>query len=164
MMGSGKSTVGQALAQVSGRGFFDTDKLLVQRLGRPIADFFRYYGEEAFRDHEFSVLQSIEPCPAVIATGGGIVIQERNWPELQRIGTTIYLQASFDVLKERVERGKKRRPLLQAEDWEERLQSILESRQDWYSRADLSFQVGEFEIEETARRLHEAILEFEAHR
>jgi shikimate kinase len=157
MMGSGKSTVGQTLARLANREFFDTDKLLVQRLGRPIAEFFRYYGEDAFRDHEYAVLTSMEPAPIVLATGGGIVIQDRNWDELRRIGTTVYLDAPFEVLKERVERGKRRRPLLQAENWEERLESILNSRKDWYERADICFKVGDSNLPDTAQRLYEVL-------
>src|SRR5690349_9779443 len=98
MMGAGKSAVGRALAELSGREFVDTDLLLQQRLGRPISQLFAVYGEDAFRDHETSILRSLEPLPVVLATGGGIVVREENWSELRRLGTTIYLRATPETI------------------------------------------------------------------
>ena len=106
MMGAGKSSVGRALAELSGREFVDTDILLQHRFGRPVHQIFEVYGEDAFRHHETSVLRSLEPSSIVLATGGGIVTRESNWSELGRLGATIYLNAGLSTLLSRLEASK----------------------------------------------------------
>ena len=155
MMGAGKSSIGRLLAERTGREFADTDTLLVHRLGRPIPQIFRLYGEPAFRDHETSVLRGLQPGSLVLATGGGTVLRPENWGELRRLGTTIYLQASLATLLGRLERTRYRRPLLLADDWHGRVQDILEGRQALYRQADVSVEVDGLSAEETT----EAILQ-----
>ncbi len=153
MMGAGKSSVGRLLADATDRPFIDTDLLLQQRLGRPIPQIFQVYGEEAFRDHETNILRSLEIGPSVISTGGGIVIRPENWDEMRRLGTTIYLRAPIEVLFERLETSKKKRPLLQSDDWKERLSTLLEVRRPLYEQADLIIDVGDGDIEAGVARL-----------
>lgn len=153
MMGSGKTTVGRALAELAVRDFADTDTLLQQRFGRPISQIFQIYGEPTFRDHEGSVLRSLEPASRVLSTGGGIVLREANWAEMDRLGTTVYLRASLETLLERLERGRKRRPLLDEENWEGRVQELLAARQSLYERAELIVDVDGQEIEDVAQWL-----------
>jgi shikimate kinase len=159
MMGAGKSSVGRALAELSGREFVDTDILLQHRFGRPVHQIFSLYGEDAFRHHETSVLRSLEPSPVVLATGGGIVTREANWTELRRLGTTIYLNAALDTLVARLEASKKKRPLLMAEEWPERVEKILEQRRKLYEQADLTIQVESEDVKSLAERVFEAVRE-----
>lgn len=159
MMGAGKSSVGRALAELSGREFVDTDLLLQHRFGRPVHQIFSLYGEDAFRHHETSVLKSLTPSPIVLATGGGIVSREANWVELRRLGRTIYLDAGLDTLLRRLEASKKKRPLLQAEEWPERVQTLLEQRRPLYDRADLRIEVDSEDIRVLAGRVLQAIQE-----
>lgn len=157
MMGAGKSSIGRLLAERTGRGFTDTDTLLVNRLGRPIPQIFRLYGEPTFRDHETSVLRALQPGLCVLATGGGTVLREENWMELRRLGTTIYLQASLATLLARLERSRYRRPLLLADDWEERVAAILAGREPLYHQADLSVIVDGRTADETTEAILEAV-------
>lgn len=157
MMGSGKSTVGRELARLSDRQFSDTDQLLQNRFGRPIDQVFELYGEEAFRGHETSILRGLEPAAGVLATGGGIVGREENWQEMRRLGKVIYMRVPLEVLKDRLARTKRKRPLLAYEDWESRLETLLEKRTALYEQADLIFDVQEEELEGTALKLSEAI-------
>ncbi len=159
MMGAGKSSVGRALATLTERTFEDTDLLLQRRLGRTIPELFRLYGEEAFRAHETAVLRSLEPDNAVLATGGGIVTRPANWDELRRIGTTIFLYASPEILLGRLEASKKRRPLLESPDWQERALSILDERLPIYQLADLTVSMDDAPIEEAAERVLAALKE-----
>ena len=69
MMGAGKTSVGRALAERSGRPFRDTDLMLQTRFGRPVSQIFRVYGESTFRDHETSILRSLEPEACILSTG-----------------------------------------------------------------------------------------------
>ncbi|HLK13913.1 MAG TPA: shikimate kinase [Fimbriimonadaceae bacterium] len=157
MMGSGKSALGRSIADISGREFIDTDILVQQTVCRPISQVFKLYGEDAFREHESAVLRKLEPCGAVVSTGGGIVIRPENWPQLRRLGTTLYLEAPVDALIERLERSKKRRPLLEGPQWRERLREILEQREPLYRQADLTVRVGGKDVESTAREVLAAL-------
>lgn len=150
MMGSGKSSVGRLVASKSGRRFLDTDQLVQHRIGRPIRQFFAHYGEEAFRDFETATLRSMEPESCVLATGGGIVLREENWTELHRLGPTFYLKAKPETLQNRLEVTRNRRPLLQDDDWKERLERILHGRESIYDKADFTIEVDELTIEQAA--------------
>ena len=157
MMGAGKSSIGRLLAERAGRDFADTDTLLVHRLGRPIPQIFRLYGESAFRDHETSVLRGLEPGSLVLATGGGTVLRTENWEELRRLGTTIYLQASLNTLTERLERTRYRRPLLLADDWHQRIEEIFRARETMYRQADLFVEVDGKSLDETTEAILRAV-------
>lgn len=136
MMGSGKSTVGRLLAETLEIPFMDTDNMLSNRLGRPVSQLFHLYGEVAFRQHETNLLKSIEPQPGILATGGGIVTKAENWVELKRIGTTVFLDVDSEIVKARLARSKRKRPLLQTENWEDRFETILETRRELYMQAE----------------------------
>jgi shikimate kinase len=151
MMGAGKSSVGRALAELSGREFLDTDLMLQNRLGRPIPQIFQVYGEDAFRDHETSILRSLQPTPAILSTGGGIVLREANWVEMRRLGLTIYLKAAPEILIARLEASKKKRPLLQVEEWPERVRELLERRAALYEKADVTVELDTEDVQTGAR-------------
>lgn len=153
MMGSGKTTLGRALAERLDVPFEDTDRMLEFRLGRSIPSLFKVYGESAFRDHETSLLRSLEPKTGVLSTGGGIVVREENWKELRRLGKTIYLDVPFEVLKERLRTAKRPRPLLQHPDWEDRLKQLLEDRIPLYRKADVVLECGDREIPDAMENL-----------
>lgn len=156
-MGAGKTTVGRHLASLSEREFIDTDVMLQNRLGRSISKIFEFYGEETFRDHESSIIESIQKGPFVLSTGGGVVIRQKNIDHLKSIGKVIYLNASAETLKERLKVSKRKRPLLETENWEATLDQLLESRQSMYRQADIIFELDNYAIEEAANILYEFI-------
>jgi len=156
-MGSGKSSVGRTLSEVSGRPFQDTDLMLQNKLGRSIPQIFQIYGEDAFREHETSILRALEPSEIVLATGGGIVCREENWAELRRLGTIVYLRASLQTLYERLDSSKKKRPLLADDSWRERLRTLLEARNGFYEQADRVVEVDEKSLEEVAEAILRAL-------
>ncbi len=157
MMGAGKSSVGRALAELSGRSFQDTDLLLQNRFGRSISQVFERYGEDAFRDHESSLLRSLESELCVLATGGGIVCREENWTEMRRLGVTIYLRASKETLRERLESSKKKRPLLDVENWEGRIEDLLKVRTPFYEQEELAIDVDGRSIDEVERAVFQEV-------
>lgn len=161
MMGAGKSSIGRSLAELTGRTFVDTDLVLQQRLGRPISQIFQIYGEEAFRDHESSVIRNLLPDHSIVSTGGGAVLRPENWDEFRRLGITIYLNATLETLLGRLATSKKKRPLLQADDWEERARTLLGSRIELYSRADIIVPVDDVDLSSGALRVLNAITEYE---
>ena len=92
MPGCGKSTVGKLLAQRLGRSFVDADSRIVDTAGMPIPEIFAQSGEEGFRQIETQVLSDLGMRSGlVIATGGGCVTQERNYPQLHQNGTCVWL-------------------------------------------------------------------------
>lgn len=147
MMGSGKTTVGKMVAERLDIPFMDTDSILQQRLGRPTAQLFKMYGEQNFRDHETAVLRSLEPMQAVLATGGGIVIRDANWVELKRLGHVVYLDVAADQVAKRLEASKRKRPLLEREDWKEFLVNLMEQRRSMYQKADSTIVVQDDDFE-----------------
>lgn len=93
MPGCGKSTVGQALAKKTKRGFVDTDVLLEVETGYSPAQFIAQKGEAAFRTAEAKVLQkAAKESGLVIATGGGSILRDENRIALRRNGRLYWLQ------------------------------------------------------------------------
>lgn len=85
MPGCGKSTVGAILAQKTGRKFVDTDAEIEKKAGCSIPEIFAKQGEAAFRALETQVLEELgKSSGLIIATGGGCVTQERNYPLLHQ--------------------------------------------------------------------------------
>lgn len=132
MPGSGKSTMGRALARRLKLDFADSDQVIEQRLQRSIRSYFDSDGEAAFRDLEQQVLADlVHEGVGVLATGGGVVLREANRDLLHANGTVIYLHASVDRLARRLGRDT-RRPLLQVADPRARLQNLYAERDPLY--------------------------------
>jgi shikimate kinase len=135
MMGAGKTTVGRALATRMKREFVDTDRLLVDRTGVPVTTVFEIEGEEGFRRRESAILREIcEDDERVVATGGGIVLDEENWRVMRESGTVVYLRARLESLWERT-RHDSSRPLLATANPRERLAELLKQREPLYRAA-----------------------------
>lgn len=135
MMGAGKTTVGRALARKMQMRFVDTDKVLVERTGVPVATVFEIEGEEGFRRREASLLAEIAAADdCVIATGGGAVLSAENRRAMRENGTVIYLRARVADLWERT-RHDTTRPLLATADPRATLARLLEERDGLYREA-----------------------------
>lgn len=92
MPGCGKSSIGTLLAKKLDRPFLDADAEIEKAAGMPIPEFFRLYGEPAFRDLESRVLAELgKRSGAVIATGGGAVLREENYAALHQNSTIVWL-------------------------------------------------------------------------
>jgi shikimate kinase len=135
MMGSGKTTLGRALAQRLRKPFADTDRVLVERTGVPVTTIFEIEGEEGFRRRESAVLAELAAGEdQVVATGGGAVLSAGNRAVMRSAGTVIYLRARIDHLWERT-RHDTNRPLLATVDPRATLERILEARDPLYRDA-----------------------------
>jgi shikimate kinase len=135
MMGAGKTTLGKSLAQRLRREFFDTDKVLVERTGVPVATIFEIEGEPGFRRREALTLAELAARhDCVIATGGGIVLAPENRERMRASGTVIYLRARLESLWERT-RHDTSRPLLATPDPRGTLERLLEERDPLYRDA-----------------------------
>ena len=99
-MGSGKTTVGRALARQLNLPFIDLDQQIEMTIGKSILEIFQQFGEPEFRKFETKVLQSIQLEAGVIATGGGCFIHHADW--MLENGKVIYLRVPFEILTQRV--------------------------------------------------------------
>jgi shikimate kinase len=134
-MGTGKSSVGRRLARKLGFEFVDTDRVLAEHAGMEIAEIFAQHGEAHFRELETGALESLgQLTRSVIATGGGIILRERNRELLRELGFVVALTASEEVIFERVSRNANR-PLLQNENPRETVSRMLSERRAHYEAA-----------------------------
>ena len=116
MMGTGKTTVGEALARRLSWPFFDSDRQVEEQTGRTVAEIWRTAGEPAFRAVESAVLSDALalPDPAVVAAAGGVVLDPDNRRRLRRQRLVVWLRAQPATLARRVAAasGHSHRPLL----------------------------------------------------
>jgi shikimate kinase/3-dehydroquinate synthase len=119
LSGSGKSSIAPLVADLLGWRVVDTDRLVEERFGLPIAEIFARYGESVFRAAEReALLQASLAEHVVIATGGGIVLDDRNWIPLRTETALVHLRARIETLVDRLHRQSERelqptvRPLL----------------------------------------------------
>ena len=100
MPGSGKSTVGNALAEAMQREFCDTDAVIVQKTGKEITEIFAEIGNDGFRKIEAEVVATVanEKRGAIIATGGGVILRDDNVRALKRNGRIYFLNRDLDKI------------------------------------------------------------------
>ena len=148
MPGCGKSTIGRLLAQRTGKKFVDADEALEARLGRKITDIIPQDGETVFRQMESDTLAELgKQSGLVIATGGGCVTRERNYPLLHQNGTILWLTRQLHKLPT------EGRPLSQPG----KLQEMFAQRQSLYRQfADAEIS-NDGPVEETLTAIRSAL-------
>lgn len=161
-MGSGKSTLGKALASRCEVRFIDLDDYIEERSGKTIKEIFATEGEAAFRDLERRMLVEVSGFDNVlVACGGGTPCFGDNMELMNEHGVTVLLQASYERLFERLKRGRHKRPLIAALNDEELGDFItrqLELRMPHYSKATEVFDSTLLEDENQIERKCEAFI------
>jgi shikimate kinase/nucleoside-diphosphate-sugar epimerase len=157
LMGCGKSTVGRLVAQKIGFQIVDTDQVITDTAHQSIPAIFEREGEAGFRKRETTALLSLLGKRGhVIATGGGIVTQPQNLPLLRQLGFVVWLDANPRILASRTSSSRDR-PLLQTENPEEKLRTLLGIRGPLYRQlADLRVQTDDLTPQETAYGIAES--------
>jgi shikimate kinase len=134
-MAVGKSAVGRNLAKRLQRRFVDLDRLIERAEGKKVGEIFAAQGEAYFRQVEKRTLAEVlQKNGQVIATGGGIVMDDDNLALLRAKTTVIGLAASMGTLLSRVGNDSKR-PLLQGPDRGKRVEELLRERESRYAKA-----------------------------
>ncbi|OAT49828.1 shikimate kinase AroL [Providencia heimbachae] len=132
--GSGKTTIGKQLAEYKGYQFVDTDKLILERAGKSIAEIVEQHGWDYFRQLESDVLQSIKQDNVIVSTGGGIILAEENQRVMRDNGTVVYLNANPNVLVQRLaaEPQADQRPSLTGKSLLAEIEEVMQQREPIY--------------------------------
>lgn len=136
MMGSGKTTIGKALANHLNWDFYDLDHEIEKHCGTTVQTIFAVEGEVGFRRRETECLKkTIKQNNIILATGGGAVLQVENRSLLKQYPNAciIYLNAPVDELWQRLQYDRTR-PLLDTENPYETLNTIYNNRHQIYER------------------------------
>jgi shikimate kinase len=158
--GTGKSTVGRVLARMLHADYVDTDILIEEAEGRPVSEIFDEYGEAYFRECETQTLIALAERPKntdsvlVTATGGGIVLSERNRRIMRDSGTVVWLRTEPAEIARRLE-GDSTRPLLRGRKLEEKLAEMMNERTRFYEDCDIQIETDD--PDSTAGRIIEGI-------
>jgi len=139
MMGVGKSALGRLVAKNLNRNFYDIDENIEKKYNMRIYEIFEKYGENNFRDIEHKEIKNIDKNSNILlATGGGAFIYERNYNILNKIGLTIWLNATSSIIIERLKKNKNNRPLLKNEKIDTYINDLLKKRSPLYAKAHLT--------------------------
>lgn len=147
MPGTGKTTVGTALADMLGRELFDTDEMIIARDGRTIPEIFADEGEEYFRDLERAAASELsQKTGVIISAGGGIITREENYYALAENSFIVFLNRDLTLLP--IEG----RPLSQSQPLERLYQARLPLYRSW---CDAEVDMNGLTPEETAEKIME---------
>lgn len=140
LMGAGKSSVGQRLAERLGVAFADSDAEIERAAAMSIPEIFERYGEAHFRDGERRVIARLlhEP-PMVLATGGGAFMNAETRALIGRMAVSVWLKADLDLLVARTA-GRTHRPLLNRGDPREILAGLIRERYPVYGQAAITVE------------------------
>lgn len=157
-MGSGKTTIGQRLANLLELEFLDCDHELEAVTGASVSLIFDVEGEQGFRIRETNMLEQLTSRSGVlIATGGGVILREENRKLLRERGTVVYLRTSVSQQLRRLSRDKSR-PLLQTADRRAKLTRLAEERNPLYLEiADIEFPARNRGLDIVASELEQTI-------
>lgn len=143
---TGKTTVGRLIARRLGWAFLDTDALLCQRLGAPIAEVVARRGWSIFREAEGKLLQELcSMRQTVLATGGGAIEHREAWRELSRCGVVVWLDADLATIGQRLQgdpQSDRQRPSITGRAIIEEVEELLTRRRPLYAAgSDLRLMV-----------------------
>ena len=155
-MGSGKTTVGQALAEKLAYQFLDTDAYIEEEKKTTISHIFKEHGEEYFRDIETKAISDMEKHVnhSIVSTGGGLPLRECNGVILKKLGFVVFLSVKKETVLNRL-KGDTQRPLLQGDNVEKKIEEMLAFRNPIYEySAHLKVEVDNKTIEEIAEEIY----------
>ena len=145
-MGTGKTTVGQLLAEQTGMPLVDMDAAIEQRAGKPITEIFAQDGEPHFRALERDIARELAVQEGqIVSTGGGIVLNLDNITDYEKNGLVVCLLASPETVLDRVKHDATR-PLL-AGDKQEKIIQLLEARKPLYEAITYKINTDDLEPE-----------------
>jgi len=144
--------------------FIELDALIEQKAGKAIPGIFEQEGEIAFRELEVEATgEAAEKENAVIACGGGVVLNQINIDRLRKHSVIVHLTASPEAILRRTSSDKNERPLLVTENKASKVEALLEFRKPFYERAaDITVDTSELEVAEVVERIVTGLREYES--
>ncbi len=153
-MGTGKTAVGAALAKLLGRRFVDLDEEIERASGLAVAEIFAQFGEPEFRRREREALEHLGALDdAIVATGGGSVIDARNRASMRAAGWIVCLAAEAEILLARVGGGEDRPLLAATSDRAAKVRELLAERAEAYADADWTIDTSGKTVEAVCREI-----------
>ncbi|MGE7665724.1 shikimate kinase [Ureibacillus composti] len=129
-MGCGKSAIGRRLSYFLKMPYYDMDHEIVRLQGMSIPEIFEKFGEPYFRQLETEFLRNFRNEACIIATGGGVAMNEENRRIMRRTGLVFFLDATFDDIYTRI-KNDKNRPIVQSSTRED-LEQLFNNRRKFY--------------------------------
>ncbi|MFT3879097.1 MAG: shikimate kinase [Gemmatales bacterium] len=153
--GVGKTTLAPLLAAKLGWPVVELDDLIEQQERTRIVDIFKHRGEACFRDLESAMLQIVAgQSRQVVSTGGGIILREENRQLLRSTGQVVWLQASAELIYQRLMQDNKTlslRPALTSLPMREEIKQLINARSDWYA------STSHFSVDTESHKLEEIV-------
>jgi shikimate kinase len=154
-MAVGKSAVGRNLARRLGRRFVDLDRLIEKTAGLKVREIFAQKGEAYFRQLEKETLAKVLSQEGqVVATGGGVVLDDGNLELLRERSLLIGLNASTETILKRAGNGATR-PLLKGVAPRERIEELLATRAARYAQAHATIDTDELTLSQVVDKIVE---------
>lgn len=160
-MGCGKTTYAKKISKALNMDFVDTDRFIEENEGLSINEIFEIKGEKYFREEEQKAVDTLSKAEnMVIATGGGIVKNEKNMMKLKETGVVIYIDAIAEhILSNLIDDNT--RPLLQGENKLEKIKNLMAERRPFYEKyADIKIDVSFAGIRQNTERILKAMEEY----
>ena len=154
LMGSGKTTIGRALAKRLNKRFIDSDHEIEARTGAAISLIFEIEGETSFRQREADVIRDLTAQSGIVlATGGGAVLNQQSRQYLKERGIVVYLRASVNSILQRTSHDRNR-PLLQNTDPKARIEELSRQRAPLYQEvAHITIETGRPNVQSVVQNI-----------
>ena len=157
-MGTGKTSVGRALAKEKGWNFVDLDELIELKQQRRIVDIFAQEGEPYFRKIEKKFLKQVSTQKKfVVACGGGVVLDKSNIQTMKKSGVLICLCANCEEILKRVS-SSSLRPILNVANPRERIELLLKMRAPYYLQADKIIDTSHLSIKQVVGKISKILV------
>ena len=152
-MGTGKTSVGRALAKKKSWNFIDLDELIELKQQRRIVDIFAQDGEPYFRKIEKKFLKQVSTQKKfVVACGGGVVLDPDNIKLMKKTGILICLRATCEAILKRVSTNTLR-PILNVAKPLERIELLLKMRAPYYMQAHKTIDTSELSVKQVVAKI-----------
>lgn len=158
-MGTGKSTVGMALAEKLGLEFLDTDVLIEERVGTTVPEIFKKHGEPFFRNVESQIVEEVSREQGkVISIGGGTLQLPDNLQNLQKESIIVLLTASIDEIIRRISEHQHRPLLANKTNLREEMEKLLMQRQSNYDKANFKIDTTNLLVEGVVKEIIDVLI------
>lgn len=153
-MGSGKTTTAKFLSSELKKKYVSTDEIIENKMKKSIEKIFKENGEIRFRELEIEAIKKVsEMEDTIIDCGGGIVLNRINIDHLKKNSHIILLEASPEVIIERLSREGKR-PLLKVKDKENEIKKLLKIRKPLYENSgDYKINTSNIPVNQVGRNI-----------